>query len=94
MCWVIIARKSDPVKSLEVAVDLRIQLGAVNDLLASGVKRHFGRRKRIAQNVLGELFEVGLILGRIACSVMHGEPCVVLRMQKADTVMGEQVEVD
>ena len=36
-------------KNLEIAVDLRIQFGAVDDLLASGVKRHFGHRKRVAR---------------------------------------------
>jgi hypothetical protein len=81
-------------KNLEVAVDLRIQFGAVDDLLASGVERHFGNRKRVAQNILGELFEDGLVFGRNAFSVMHVETAVFPRMQKTDTVMGEQVKVD
>ncbi len=81
-------------KNLEVAVDLRIPFGAVDDLLASGVERHFGNRKRVAQNVLGEWFEDGLVLGRNAFSAMYVEAAVFPRMQKTDTVAREQVEVD
>ena len=81
-------------KNLEVAVDLRIQFGAVDDLLASGVERHFGDRKRVGQNILGELFEDGLVFGRNAFSAMHVEAGVFPGMQKTDTVLGQKIEVD
>ena len=35
-------------KNFEVTVDLRVQLGAVNDRVARGLKRHFLNRKGIA----------------------------------------------
>jgi hypothetical protein len=58
------------------------------------VERHFGDRKRVAQNVLGEWFEDGLVFGRNAFSAMYVEAAVFPRMQKTDTVAREQVEVD
>ena len=81
-------------KNLVVAVDLRIQFGAVDDLLPPGVERHFGDRKRVAQNILDQLFEDGLVFGRNAFALMHVEAAVFPRMQKTDAVMGEQIEVE
>ena len=63
-------------KNLEVAVDLRIQFRAVEDLLAFGVERHFGNRKRVARNILGELFEDGLVFWWNAFALMHVEAAV------------------
>ncbi len=71
-------KKVLPQKNLEAAVDLRIQFGAVDGILASGVERHFGNRKRVAQNILGELSEDGLVFGRNAFSATHVEAGVFL----------------
>ncbi len=87
-------QKVRPRKSLEVAVYPRIQFGAVADVLDPAVERHFGDRKWVSQNILGELFEDVLVFGRNAFSAMHVEAGVFPEMQKTDTVMWEQVEVD
>ncbi len=81
-------------KHLEVSVDLRVQLGAVNDLTVSGVERRFGHRKWVAKDVLGEWFEDGLVLRRNAFAVMRVKSVVFPGMQKVDSVMWQQVEVD
>ena len=61
-------------KNLEVAVDLRVQLGAVNDRVARGLNRHFLNRKGIAQNVLGKLGEEAFVFGPYGFATVYVEP--------------------
>ena len=41
-------------KNLEVAVDLRVQLGAVNDRVARGLNRHFFQPKKDCAECTGQ----------------------------------------
>ena len=50
-------------EDLEVAVDLGIEAGAVDDHVGRGLQRHFLHGEGIPQDVLGQGFEVGLGLG-------------------------------
>ena len=63
-------------KDLEVAVDLGIKPGAVDDEVAGRFQGHVFDRERVAQDVLGEVFEVGLGLGRHGVSGVEVEPTV------------------
>ena len=63
-------------KDLEVAVDLGIKPGAVDDEVAGRFQGHLFDRERVAQDVLGEVFEVGLGLGRHGVSGVEVEPTV------------------
>ena len=47
-------------EDLEVAVDLGIEPGAVDDHVGRGLQRHFLHGEGIPQDVLGQVFQVGL----------------------------------
>src|SRR5664279_1918473 len=47
-------------EDLEVAVDLGIEPGAVDDPVGRGLQRHFLHGEGIPQDVLGQVFQVGL----------------------------------
>jgi len=47
----------------QVAVDLGVEAGAVEDDVAGGFEGHLFDGEGVAQDVLGEVFEVGLMLG-------------------------------
>ena len=51
-------------EDLEVAVDLGVEAGAVDHHVGRGLQRHFLHGEGVAQDVLGQGFEVGLGLGR------------------------------
>ena len=51
-------------EDFEVAVDFGIELGAVDDGVGGGFQRHFCHGEGVSQDVLGEFFELGLVLGR------------------------------
>ena len=51
-------------EDFEVAVYFGIELGAVDDGVSGGFQRHFFHGEGISQDVLGEFFEFGLVLGR------------------------------
>jgi hypothetical protein len=51
-------------EDLEVAVDLGIEPGAVDDDVRGPFEGHLLNGERVAEDVLGQVFEVGLGLGR------------------------------
>ena len=81
-------------KNLEVAVDLRVQLGAVNDRVARGLNRHFFNRKRIAQNVLGKLGEEALVFRPYGFATVYVKPRVFPRIEQFDAVCFEKIQFD
>jgi len=81
-------------KNLEVAVDLRVQLGAVNDRVARGLNRHFLNRKGIAQNVLGQLGQEAFVFRPYGFATVYVEPCVFPRIEQFDAVCFEKIQFD
>ena len=71
-------------KDLEVAVDLGVEAGAVDDGVGGKLQCHFFHRERVAEDVLGELFEVRLVLGRDRVAVVDVEAGVFPGEQDLD----------
>jgi hypothetical protein len=73
------AMKSHGGKDLEVALDLRVHAGAVDDrtLGIAPVRLgdlHLFDGNRVADDVLGEPFQVLTLVGKHAATVVHVEP--------------------
>ncbi len=63
-------------EDLEVSVDFGIETGAVDDQVAGRLQRHLFDRERVAEDVLGEVLEVGLVFRRDALAGVEVEPAV------------------
>jgi len=63
-------------EDLEVAVDFGVEARAVDDHVGGGFQDHLFHGERIAQDVLGEVLQVGLGLGRHLLTGMQVEPAV------------------
>jgi hypothetical protein len=78
MCWVDGGQEIGGGKDLEVAVDLGIEAGAVDDEVTGRFQGHLFHREGVAEDrrgcggyILGEVLQVGLGLGRHSCAVQN-----------------------
>ena len=63
----------DGVEDLKVAIDLRIDLGTVDDGVDRGFQRYFLHREGIAEDVLAKLLAFGAVLRRDGAVGVHVE---------------------
>jgi len=90
ICWVMATSESVAVKT-EVAVDLGVEAGAVDEQVGRGLQRHFLHGEGVAQDVLGQGFEVGLGLGWHLLASVDVEatvfPCKCSRLPQAQLLL-------
>jgi len=81
-------------EDLEVAVDFGVELGTVDEGVGGGFHGHLLHGEGISQNVLGELFEFGLVFRRHGVAGVEVEAGVFPGEQHLDAFGREEFEDD
>ena len=69
-------------EELEIAIDFGVKPGAVGDGVVGGFESHLLDREWVAQDVLGEVLEIGLVFGGDGLSGMEVEAAVFPGIEK------------
>ena len=88
------ARKSVGGEDLEVAVDLGVEAGAVDDHVGGGFEGHLFHREGVAQDVLGEAFEVGFVFRGHRVGGVDVEAAVLPGVEDLDALRRQQLLLD
>jgi len=81
-------------EDFEVAVDVGVEAGAVDDEVAGRFQGDLLDREGVAQDVLGEVFEVGLGLRWDPLAGMEVEAAVFPGVEDLDALRGQEFLLD